>query len=84
MILVFLGLLALGLLIVGFALKKSWILWMAIPFWWILALYMAYQEYWFPAQHFLVLIGVGATIGLGYSAIRMQSKPITPPTENDT
>jgi len=85
MILLFLGLAAFGSLGAGFGFKKSWILWLAIPFWLVLSIYLAYNETWFPAnaQHSLILIGVGATFGLAYSAIRMQAKPTTAKSELD-
>jgi hypothetical protein len=85
MILLFLGLISLGIMGAGFGFKKSWILWMDIPFWLVLSIYIAYNETWFAAtaQHSLILLGIGATFGLGYSAIRMQAKPTTARTEPD-
>lgn len=77
MIELFMAFMAVALLCAGYAFKKSWILWLDIPFWIVLSIYIAYNETWFAltAQHSLILIGVGATFGLGYSAIRMMSKP---------
>jgi hypothetical protein len=81
----FMAFMAVATLCAGFAFKKSWILWMDIPFWIVLSIYIAYNETWFPAtaQHSLILLGVGATLGLGYSAIRMQAKPTTARAELD-
>ena len=61
----------------GYGFKKSWLLWLSIPFWFVLFLYIAYNESWFPstAQHSFVLLGIGTTIGLGFNAVRMQMKP---------
>jgi hypothetical protein len=61
----------------GFALKKSWLLWLAIPLFFLLFLYWAYLETWFvaTAQHSIILLSIGTTAGLAFSAIRMMSKP---------
>ena len=85
MIELFMAFMAVALLCAGYAFKKSWILWLDIPFWIVLSIYIAYNETWFAltAQHSLILIGVGATFGLGYSAIRMQAKPTTAKSELD-
>ena len=68
---------AVAVMIAGFALKKSWLLWLAIPLFFILFLYWAYLETWFPtnAQHSLIFLSLGTTLGLAFSAIRMQAKP---------
>jgi hypothetical protein len=80
MFLLVIAFLALGVLIAGFVFKKSYLLWLAIPFWWLLAYYLSYvQSTNLPvaAQHSLLLIGLGATIILAFAAIRMQSKPVS-------
>ena len=76
---------AVAIMACGFVFRKSWLLWLAIPFFILFSLYWAYLETWFPAnaQHSLILIGVGATFGLAYSAIRMQAKPTTARSELD-
>lgn len=86
--LVFLGLIGLAVIpmLAGFGFKKSWLLWLAIPFWVILSIYMAYVETWFvdSAQKSLLFIGVGAFAGLAFSAIRMQAKPKNATVADDT
>jgi hypothetical protein len=86
--LVFIGMifLSLGILGSGLAFKKSWILWLSIPFWLMLSIYMAYYQTWFPAdaQHSLIFIGIGATLAIGFAAIRMQAKPMKQPVGDDT
>jgi hypothetical protein len=69
----------------GYGFKKSWLLWLSIPFWFVLFLYIAYNEAWFPsiAQHSFVLLGIGTTIGLGFTAIRMQAKPANEHHDDD-
>ena len=63
--------------IAGYALKKSWMLWMAIPLFFILFFYWSYNETWFvaSAQHSLIYLSIGTTIALAFTAIRMQAKP---------
>ena len=69
----------------GYGFKKSWLLWLSIPFWFVLFLYIAYNESWFPstAQHSFVLLGIGTTIGLGFTAVRMQMKPANEHHDDD-
>jgi hypothetical protein len=70
----------------GIALKKSWLLWLAIPLFFLLFLYWAYIETWFvpTAQHSIIYLSIGTTIALAFTAIRMQSKPSHAPSEGDT
>jgi len=81
-----LGFLAVSLLIAGLVLKKSWVMWFSIPFWVILSIYMAYyQSMGFPtsAQHAFLFIGLGATVAIGFGAIRMQAKPANEHHDDD-
>lgn len=74
-----LGILAVGIMISGYAFKKSWLLWFACIFWVALGVNMAYNETWFPdaAQKSLILVGFLGTIGCIYGATRKQLVTLT-------
>lgn len=81
-----LGVLAIVAMGFGYGFKKSWLLWLAIPLWLALFIYISYYELWFPiaAQRSLLLLGIGGSIALGFAAIRMQIKPTNgQPNENN-
>ena len=73
LLLAFLALTTMGM---GYGFKKSWILWMDIPFWVLLFIWISFYQSptWFPvtAQHSLLLIALPVAIALGFSAVRMQ------------
>jgi cation transport ATPase len=80
MLLLFLGLLPLVLLGMGYGFKKSWILWLSIPFWFILGVYIGFFQDWFSnptAQHSLILISIAASVAIGLAALRMQIAPLS-------
>lgn len=60
----------------GYQFKKSWLLWLACPFWVMLGLYMAYYQTWFPAtaQHSLILIALVGVVGCIFTATHMDLK----------
>lgn len=80
-VLIALIILPLAIMGMGYGFKKSWILWLAVPFWFILGIYLAYNEFWFPdtAQKSLILIGVVGAIGCIFSATRKQLVPLSNP-----
>lgn len=63
----------------GYGFKKTWLLWLALPFWLITGIYVSFYQTWFPstAQHTFVLLGIAGAIAVGFAAVRMQMKPLT-------
>jgi hypothetical protein len=76
MVSLLLAFIALAIMGMGYGFKKSWILWMDIPFWVIFFIWISFYQSptWFPAtaQHSLIFISIVPAIALGFSAVRMQ------------
>lgn len=79
MVTMFLGFISLCVTGMGYGFKKSWLLWLAIPFWVMLIIWISYSQTWFEAtaQHSLIFIAIPITIALGFSAVRMQLVTLT-------